>query len=255
MLYLHTLPMFSLKTVELESVPIIREIKEQTPYPLNGEKLSNYFGSYFVSQLDLEHIQEALTQIEPALNTLKRILLERDQVHEPANLQRSIQLLNEVPEALSRNLAYAEEMIAWQEQISTVASLLNQIPLFKTKEEKIAGNKQIQEVFETLLRHKDFTFKFQDIINEMHLNHINDLAESLEQGYLFHFTLEEELRKDNFAVIQSRIPPERLAEAASIQQSVESIKKAVSRAYNLNLSMACIATFVYSYVKWLNSKV
>jgi len=127
------------------------------------------------------------------------------------------------------------------------------LPKIRTTEDKVHYNNKLNDLFKTVLRNKEFTFNYVDVVNEMHTSHIAGLVESLNKGFFFHYTLEEELRKLEFEAIKHRIPREKLDEVEAIRKKVMAIKNGIDCAYACNLRMVHLAVVLYSYIKWLNS--
>ena len=65
MLYIHQLNQLTVKSAELESVYLIRELKQKTPYPLREEQLQNYFADFFISDTDKNVTEQALPLVQP----------------------------------------------------------------------------------------------------------------------------------------------------------------------------------------------
>ena len=256
LLYIHGLNQLSSKSAELESVYLMRELKQKTSYPLRNDALNNMFVPFFASQTDLDLMQQTLELIPITVEAVQRLIQEQNQVHEAINLQRTVNILNEMVEPLRVNLEFAGQM--FQNQDSLVANLtgmLNSIPKLKTMDEKMGVNNQLKQVFYFLLRNKDFCFNYVDVVSEAQLNHIADLMESLNKGYLFHFSLEDELKKRSFESLKSSLPIARVQEAEGIAMNVLLIKKGVERAYNFNWSIINMSVIIYSFIKWFNSNL
>ena len=98
-----------------------------------------------------------------------------------------------------------------------------------------------------------FGFNGFDIVNERQVEEFKALHESMLKGYLFHYSLEEELRKASFTDIRSRIPADRLKEVEEIHKEILEIQKGINIAYAANMRMVNLALVMYAYVKWLNS--
>src|SRR3989338_5225140 len=116
MLYIHKLSDLSSKTADVESVYLIRELKQKTPYPFNSQLLGDYFSDFSLSTTDKDAIDVALQLIDPAIIEMQNMLMERDPIHEEVNIQRAIQILMEIPPALRNNQEYISEMMALQSQ-------------------------------------------------------------------------------------------------------------------------------------------
>lgn len=254
LLYIHGLNQLNSKSAELESVYLIRELRQKSTYPLSATHLTENFNQFFVSPTDQDLMFQAIGLIEPTIQMVEKLIAEKDPIHEIINLQRTVQILQELPVPLQNNLNFAAQMEQWQtESVSMVLPLLNSIPKLKAMSDKISVNEKFKEIFQFLLRNKEFTFNFYDIVNEAQLNHMNDLAESLTKGYLFHFTLEDELKKRSFDSLRVEIPPARLQEAEQIEQNILAIRRGVERAYNFNWGIINMSVIIYSYIKWFNS--
>ncbi|MBI2151776.1 hypothetical protein HYU21_03575 [Candidatus Woesearchaeota archaeon] len=254
MLYIHKLNQLHHKTADIESVYLIRELKQKTPYPIQAQLLHNYISNYFVSPSDRQSILSAVEMLPKVIEKIEEISARQDELYEAANLHRSLQLIRDLPLALLNNLQYMDELAAWQQNLALQATqTLNSIPRLYTSEEKASCNEKLNQIFQKILRHSEFFFNPQGIIHEGPLADIQGLSESLQRGYLFHVTLEEELKKLSFEQIKLRIPTNNLSEALQLEENVNIIKRGVESAYQNNMRTVNLALILYSYVKWLMS--
>lgn len=254
LLYIHGLNQLNQKSAELESISLIRELHRKSSYPLSTANLNDSLAQFSVSPTDQELMQQARDLVVPTVQIVERLIAEKSPMHEAINLQRTVQILQEMPEPLNNNLLFAAQIESWQgDSVSQLIPLLNSIPNLRSMDEKLAVNQKFKEIFQLLLRNNEFMFNFYDIVNEAQLNHIRDLSESLAKGYLFHFSLEDELKKRSFDSLKVEIPAERIQEAEKIEQNILAIKRGVERAYSLNWNVINIAVMLYSYIKWFNS--
>jgi len=113
-------------------------------------------------------------------------------------------------------------------------------------------NDRINELFNHILRNRDFSFNYNDLINEVHTSHIKDLYNMIDNGFLFHVRLEEELAKTKFNVIKLRIPQELLLTSEKIKEGVLEIKQGVDKAYQINMNSINFALLLYSYIRVLH---
>ncbi|MDP3734473.1 MAG: hypothetical protein Q8R37_04540 [Nanoarchaeota archaeon] len=239
----------------MESVYLVREFKEKTPFPLQENLLEEVFAEFSVSESELQSINNAITLISPTIEEVKALLQKQSSLYETINLQRTIQLLKEIPLVLVNNARYLERIQQWQATSpAAMASLLNKIPALRAAHEKMQTNQQIKDLFAFLLRNQQFMFLAQDIVHEGPVAQINGLAESMEKGFFFHISLEEEYNKISFDTLKSRIPPAELEKFTVIEQNIKLIKKAVDAAYQANMRQVNLAVVLYSYVKWLTQK-
>lgn len=255
MLYIHQLNHLTPKMVDLESVYMVRELKGNMAFPLKEETLEEAFCEFFVSSSELQLIEQAVSFIEPTIEQIKLLIQEQSPLHEPISLERSVQLLKTIPAALQNNLSYLQQVQVWQSSSpAEIAGVLNQIPKLRTADEKMRVNEQVKGLFQFLLRNPNFAFQAQDMVHEGPVAQINGLAESMEKGFFFHVSLEEEYKKVDFAIIKRRIPRQDLEKVAEIENQVKLIKKGLDAAYGANMRMVNLAVVLYSYVKWLSNR-
>jgi hypothetical protein len=256
MIYIHTLKDLHPKTAEIESTLLIRELKKNHILPLPESSLQEHFFTFFMSETDKQSILSAISLIEPVSEEIKAVLAEKNPIHEPINLQRAINIVGGLPAILTNTLNYADEISNWKSEFThDFAILLNMIPELKTKEQKVALDKNLSQIFEKILRNNQFAFNLNGVINEAHVEHISSLCASMSNGYFFHVTLEEEIKKQNFDNIKERIPFVELERVTNITQKLLEIKKGVERAYENNMRMVNLAVLLYSYIKWANQKL
>lgn len=250
MLYIHTLKDLHPKTAEIEIVPLVREIKQNNSYPLKDEKVSAHLADFFVSAADIDSMALALDVVPETVKELKELTSSPN--YEIENLERAIAALQEMPPALKKNLEYCREIFQWQEFFLTgITRVLNKIPTLKTREEQVEHNEKISALFEKILRNKEFNFNFWDVVNEAQLSRINNLVESMEQGFVFPVKLEEHLKQLNFNDLKNRIPEEELEKVQRITLNIKEIQKGVQRAYENNMRMINMSLVLYAYIRAL----
>lgn len=250
MLYIHKFADLNEKSAEIESVLFMRDIRKNINIPFSKQNLEEYVIDCLISKTEIEIIENKLPLTELTINMVKELLNQKDFIHEPINLQRTIQILKTIPVPLLNNIAYHKSIHLWQnESLKQAAELLNMIPKLTTKEEKIDVNEKINKIFEKILRNKEMCFNCADIIHEGHTSNLKALSESLAKGFLFHTTIEEELKKLDFSKIKLRIPLEKLKESGDIEKNVLEIRKVVEQTYNINMRMINYAVILYSCIK------
>ncbi len=255
MLYVHKLSDLNMRLADIESVAFIREIKARMVLPVSSQNIYEYLSGCLVSEQDIQGAENALAELASAIGQISSLLAGKDAIYEPINLLRTLQMLQQVPAPLANNIQYLKEVISMQAQlINDSAPLLNSIPSLNSREEKAKADAALSGFFEKMLRNKEFFFRHQDIIYEAQTSIVSALEESMSKGYFFHVTLEEEMRKADFASIKPRIPEENLMEAEGIRQKLLRIKHGVDTAYNANMKMVTCAVLLYSCIKWANSR-
>jgi hypothetical protein len=254
MLYIHKLFQLTPKAADIEAVALMREIKEKTPYPIQEQRLQDYLGVYFASETDIQYMQNAVQLINDIIAEINEMGASKDPIYEPINLQRTIQQLRDIPKALNSNISFAESIFKWQSiLISEMASVLNAIPTIKSDAERAMLNQKLSKVFEKILRAEDFKFNSSDIVNETEKEAITALSDSMAKGFIFRTSLEEEIKKQDFFRIASRIPADKLDKHKKIRESLQRIRIGIDRAYDLNMRMINLAVILYAYIKWINS--
>ena len=153
------------------------------PLPFSKQKLEEYVLDCLIPKSEIEVIESKLPLVEPTINMVRELLIQKDRIHEPINLQRTIQILKTVSVPLLNNITYLKDIHLWQnESLNQAAELLNMIPKLNTKEEKIDVNEKINKIFEKILRNKEMCFNGTDIIHEGHISNFGALSESLANG-------------------------------------------------------------------------
>jgi hypothetical protein len=255
MIYIHKLIDLNPKSADIESTLIIREIKKKIK-TLSEQQLQSDFSMFFMSETDHLAMDKALELVNPAIEEIKKIAEENNDLYEQLNLKRAVSVLLEMPEPLKKNIEYATEINRWKDElVRDLIYVLKSLPAAKTQQEKIDYNKRISDIMAKILRKQDaFAYNYQGIINEAEVEHITSLHTSMEQGSFFHFTLQEELKKLKFEQIRSRIPSQDLQRVEKIKNMVFDIKNGVDRAYENNMRMVNLAVIIYSYVKTVMGK-
>ncbi len=250
MIYIHSLNDLSPKSTEVEVVKVMRELKRNYPLPLTEEKLDSQLITYFMSDTDKFLMDKALDQINPVIYELKDLLDNGSETYSKVNIQRAINILDKLREALTKNILYSNNMIRYKGQtIREFTYMINQNLKFK-EEENANYNKKLSDIFERMLRHDgDFYFNAEEIVNEGEVQAITGLYEGMKKGYLFHVSLDEELKKLDFSIIKNKLSAEDLQKSELLTTKIEEIKRGIVRAYEHNMRMIEVAIILYSYIR------
>lgn len=253
MLYVHELGALSPKVAEVECVPIIRKLRAEHNYPLTMADIRSEFTKFFVSENEIIAMQRALSQIPLTAQAILGLAQSGDPLYEMQNIQRSLNMLNEVPLALIANIDYANKLLAWQESsLDEILSIMNSIPHIETDEQRSMINDAISNVYAFLLRNDQrFGMHYIDIIGEAQKARLDNLMESMEQGFFFKISLENQLKRTHFSDIIEHVPKENFVRVESIYSQLELIKRGVDIAYNANLRAVEWALILYSMMKWM----
>ena len=255
MIYIHKLEQLVPGIADIESVPLIRDIKRETSFPFQEDLIKRKFSGFFVKESDIALMGEALQNVQPALDELQTVLEKKDSEFEEVNILRALKLVDEIPHALEKNIAYAKDILEWQDEfLREITAIFNEIVQVKSHDELLELNNRLNLVFLKLLRNNEFTFKFNDLIHEAHVEHTNDVKTILPQGYLFNKTIEEEINKIDFNIIRRRISRSNLDSSDRVLSRVIEVKRGVDKAYQINMKMVEWAVMLYSYVKFLKTR-
>lgn len=255
MIYIHKLEQLMPAVAEVEVVPLIREIKRETSFPITEQQVKQKFSGFFVKAADIEAMQAGLAQVQPVIEEIQKLLERKDGDFEDVNLLRALKMIAENPSALYHNIHFAQQILGWQEEAAReLTQIFNKMPELKMQEEKLEYNERLNKVFEKLLRGKEFCFRFEDLVHEMHVEHLNDLKTILPRGYLFKITVEEDLNKVDFSVIKKRIPRSKLDISERILGQVLEVQRGAEAAYRMNMKMIEWAVLLYAYVKFLSRR-
>jgi hypothetical protein len=254
MLYIHKLNDLSLKSADIESTPLVRELKSTAKLPLSEESVQKKLSKFFISPNEIELMLNAESLIQPTIDEIAP-LQENKELYELINLHRSIANLNEIPAALRKNIEFANEILEFQTSLSqTFASLISQMPSLRTIEDKKAADVNLSNIFEKVLRNSEtIRLAHEDIIYEAQLARINSLTKSMNEGFFFHFTIEEHMNKKSFNDIKSRIPISELHKVEEIHRKLLDIERGVQAAHNHNMKMIELGITLYAYIKWIKS--
>ena len=250
MIYIHSPKDLNSKTIEVESVQIIRNVKGRLKVPVSQELLLDDFSSYLINKDDIDLIIKSSGMVMPAISKINELISGRNSVYELINLGRAVSMLGEMYEPILNNIKYLNEIESLQNQmIGNFSMILNNMPSAKTIDEKTRLNNELNLIFSRILRGNQIMFNSNGIINEGKFARINDLNKSLNEGCFFHFTVKEHLDKVGFNGIKSRIPQSELNKVDDIARDVIEIKKGVDKAYECNMNMVKLTIHIYSYLK------
>lgn len=252
MIYIHTLKDLNIKSLEIESNFLIRDIKHKNSFPLQAESLNKEISPLFISKESISLMQNSLDVLPKVITGIFELSKTQD-LYELVNIERACSDLDKVFGPLKKSIEYCSSISEWQNNcVKEIQELFNKLPKLRTKEEKIAHNDKLSSLFEKILRNKEsFSFNYNDIINEGHTNLIKYLNESMAKGFLFHVKLDEYIHKLDFKIIQQRIPKEEQEKVDNISKQIAEIKKGVDTAYEMNMKMIQLAIILYSYMEWI----
>jgi hypothetical protein len=83
-------------------------------------------------------------------------------------------------------------------------------------------------------------------INESHQSHIKDMSERFRTGYIYHWSVEDELDKVPFSEIFSRLTQEQQDQFNNLADLLDELNRSIETAYQLNWRQISLIRRVYS---------
>jgi hypothetical protein len=252
MIYIHQFKDLNLKNAEIESVPILREIKTKTALPLKVEEVKGYLGGLFAQPHQVVAIEQTQQIVEQLILQLTSLQRRTDELYEQQNIKRALTLAYEVQQPLQQNKYYLQDMIAFQDHFFyEMVQILNSLRFLVTTQQKNEANARLNELFSKLLRNTEFVFRGFDIVNDSHTKSMSALVEALENGFLFREKIEEHVQKLSFEQIKARIPLHEVQLNDTILHYTTQIKATVDQTYQCSMNMIYLAVYLYTYTKWM----
>jgi len=255
MLYIHTLKDLTPKTADIESIPIIREVRSRLNKPFSESEFHDLFGKFFPDDRDINEMKKDSERIESAIEKIKDMISLNNPAYEAINLYRTVSMMEEIKQPTICNIQYLEDIKSWKDEfITEITLIINGIRSIKSQEEYIKLNERINQIFRKMLRNDEFVFDSNEMINEGKLARVKDLHDSLGNGFLFHITVKEHLDKIDFSIIKARISKDDLEPAEEVAKDIFRIKNGVQASYDFNMNMVNLSVIIYSYIKALLQK-
>ncbi len=250
MLFIHKVSDLTQKRAESESVYLLREVKQRYSLPLSPALAEKNFSSFYLSETDLQKMEQALEHIAPTQTLLRNSRTGHPRVQQ-INIERSLALLQTLPVPLENNIRYCRMLVDSQGKIvQQFIALLNELPSLPA-EKKHTTNEELKALFQILLRCAEFQFNASDIIHEGPREQIHGLKESVREGFFYHRTIEEELKKTSPLHIALMIDDDHLVERLEqVEKNVALIQEGVERAYQCNMRIVEFSVILYTYLRW-----
>jgi len=245
MIYIHRLFDLTPKTMESECVQRVRDLRKTITLPIVSEQIQREIEPYFLGaeqEVMINHALQLFPVVEEKLKALP------GSPFEPQNIQRALRTLKMVEGSLKFSLQYAHEVKQGKEQFYTnTASCMNTIYATTDPQQKFLQSKHLSSFVEKVLRHEEFYFNADGLVDEGSVEAIKSLHESIGTGFLFQRTMEDELKKRTFEHIRLRLLSEQITLSESIRADVGMIRKSIQTMYDHNLHMIELAITVYGF--------
>lgn len=251
MIYIHRLYDLNPKSADIESVELLRSLRKSPFSFIDAGTFSNGSEHFFLSETDKELMSKASHLIPQLIQEISDIATRKDPIYEELNLMRALTLLTDAKDPLVNNIDYCHAITRQRgELLNNFVNAINAIPKLKATEEKIKCNEKLKSVFKSILRHDDFVFNSESLVQEGEVENISSLLESMKNGFIIRFTIEEDIKKIKFTTVRNRLPKHVLEHLDSMITRLEEIKKGIKRAYDFNIGMIELSIIMYAHVKW-----
>jgi hypothetical protein len=251
MIYIHSYKDFTQKNVEIESVPLLREIRSNFTLPIREEDLA-FLSEAFPTREEISSLDTLDQKIQHTLAILAHAHADTRELYEPLNLERTAIVLSSIQGALSASKHYFSELFVHsQETVHIFTDSLMRLRQVVTTEEKNAVNSALSNCFHQLLRTDGLQFFAQDILNDTHTGGIKGIVEALNGGFLIRVLVEEHVAKSSWQRIRERVPQDILAVHDQITQNCQEIQLIVDAYYDRVMRVLYLAVCLYTFIKWL----
>jgi hypothetical protein len=249
MIYIHKLGDLSPKAAEIESVPLVRELRKKLSFPISSESITEILEEFFPSETDFSAISKAIERIAPSLKKLEEIKTEENECYEQYNVQRATNMMKEIELPLKKSLEFLQTLNK-KEWLDEARETLNAMPKGDPRE----INLKLNELFEKILIGKDFRFDSKGTVSEGIIETAIAFQESMAKHFLFKITLEEQIQKKHIQEILRRVPLAEIEKNDVISCNADLIRTGTERAYAANLHLIELGIMLYSLVRWIQSR-
>ncbi len=249
-----TLAAFNFSTLELQTVDERRMLRKELTdnnislASLDVDKVHKLVAAHFMTEVEiilLEHLENLLVQFNGLMEAIVAAAKQHPTWYEGVNLQRLHVTINEIKPALAYNKEAFINLLQRQQNIPIrMQVLLNKIREEPSKTSKTAVGR---EVFQMLC---DIAGASEGInamskVNESHVNHSNDLATRFAEGYIYHWSLEEEIRHIRFEHIFAKLSEIEKELFHQMSGLLEELAKTTKAVYALNWKHVSLIRKIY----------
>ncbi len=250
-----TLAAFTFSTLELATVDERRLLrKELTEKGITFEKLDvsmvgELIFPYFLNDVELmlcDHLEDLLGQFLTLANGLLPLARQNPSVYELVNLQRLILTIAEIKQALQTNKEAFLTLLSKQENLPIrMQVLFQEIREANTKTTKMKVGKDVFQLLCEVAGAKE-GINPGTKINEAHVNHSKELAQRFAEGYVYHWSLEEEIKHVPFDQIFKKVPDAEKEYFFQLAKLLDELAKTTAAMYSLNWKHIALLRRVYS---------
>jgi len=250
-----TLAAFTFSTLELATVDERRLLrKELTDKGIALEKLDvcmvgELIFPYFLSDVELmlcDHLEDLLGQFITLANMLLPLARQKPSTYELVNLQRLILTIGKIKPAVRTNKEAFLALLSKQENLPIrMQVLFQEIREANTKTTKMKVGKDVFQLLCEVAGAKE-GINAAAKINESQVNHSKELAQRFAGGYIYHWSLEEEIKHVPFDQIFKKVPETEKEYFFQLAKLLDELAKTTNAVYTLNWKHIALLRRVYS---------
>lgn len=203
---------------------------------------------------DLEEGKKVLSEFPDKLSWFVKDMGHSD-LYEAINLQRLNKTLAGMPKPYASNLDEIRKLKDSQESvIAQVFMLVDDVAEATNQERLRTIGRQGYAILCKIAGNPDGELHPEDRINEAHKTHIEDMASRFSNGYIFKWTLENELNKNTVRVVLDKLNSEQTMHFDEACADLERIKDAVLLMYDMNHRQILLIKRIYSLLQEIIEK-
>lgn len=250
-----TLAAFTFSTLELATVDERRLLRKElndkgvTLEKLDVSMVGGLIFPYFLNDIELmlcDHGKDLLGQFTTLINALLPLARQKPSVYELVNLQRLILTITEINPAIQTNKEAFVTLLSKQENLPIrMQVLFQEIREANTKTTKMKVGKDVFQLLCEVAGAKE-GINAAVKINESHVNHNKELAQRFGEGYIYHWSLEEEIKHISFDQIFKKVPEAEKDYFFQLVKLLDELAKTTNAVYTLNWKHITLLRRVYS---------
>jgi hypothetical protein len=167
--------------------------------------------------------------------------------YESINVHRLKATVEELPGPLKLNIGELKKVESLQHAVPVaVKDLINAARNANSPEELQKIPKDSFKLMCAIANDENGELKPDQRINESHRSHIKDISERFKTGYIYHWSIEDELKKIPFQDIFSRLEKEQQDRFHKLAKDLDKLNESVDVAYQLNWRQISLIRRIYS---------
>lgn len=249
-----TLEAFNFSTLELMTVDERRLLrKELTDKKIALDTLDvsivgDLIFQFFIKDVELillDHLEDLIVQFNDIMAQLVAAAKTKSLMYEGVNLHRLSATINEILPALKNNREAFRLLMSKQDNLPIRMQVLFQDAReagTSDAKRRLGGN--VFQILCELAGSKDGINSLSKI-NEGHVNHSKELSQRFTEGYIYHWSLEEEIKHIPFDAIFTKVPEMEKELFFALAKLLDELAKTTNAVYNLNWKHIALVRRVY----------